>query len=472
MMIQLVLIIIILILNLMMLVAGLIMILRWKSFVKNSLKSFGKQIINKKYGESLAELFTGIGRMKMQTMVENSLRASRKEVLHRPLGPGKIFPNFEPLMFNPAQTTPFPVDKETEVDISVTIGPAAKKPLKLDIPLIISGMGYGIGLSEKAKIALAKAATNAGTAINSGEGGFLPEEREAAKYYILQFGKAPWAKENEEIKQADAIEIKLGQGALAGLGSVIKPEEIKGRAQEILRMNEGEDAIIYETFFDNQTLNDLKQLVAELRKKTGGVPVGAKILAGGKLEEDLDRLIELGVDFVTIDGAQGATHDSPPIMQDDFGIPTVHAVVRAAKHLENRKVKDKISLIVSGGLFTPGDFLKALALGADAVALGTAVLFAVLSEQAMIALPWDPPTTVVWYNGKHADAFDVDKGAETAANYLKNCVEEMKMAIRAMGKTSLKEVTAKDLVSYDETLAKKIGLPFTLDPYESGGQKS
>ena len=110
---------------------------------------------------------------------------------------------------------------------------------------------------------------------------------------------------------------------------------------------------------------------------TGGVPIGVKMGAGGKIEEDIDHLIELGVDYIAIDGGQAATLGAPPILSDDMGIPTLHAVVRAVNHLEKRNMKGQISLIVSGGLFVPGHFLKVLALGADAVYLGSAILFAV-----------------------------------------------------------------------------------------------
>lgn len=454
---------IILILNVVMLIGGLVLLFSWKKIIKRIVGTIGKRMLSEKYGQNVAELIPGLGRIGIQTLIENSLRAARSEVLHRPLGSNKSFPSFEKIMFIPAQTSPFPIDKNVEVDISVTIGPMAKKPLKLDIPLMITGMGYGIGLSEKAKIALAKASAQVGTSINSGEGGFLQEERDAAKYYILQFGKTPWAKEDEELLQADAIEIKLGQGALAGMGSIIKPKELSGKARDVLRLEENEDAIIYETFFADQKLNDLKILVQELREKTAGVPIGAKMMAGGKLEEDLDRLISIGVDFITIDGAQAATHDAPPIIEDDFGIPTMHAVVRATKHLEKRKQKGKISLIVSGGFTTPGECLKALALGADAVALGTAILFAMSHDQSLKAVPWEPPTMVVWYDGKYADQFDIEKGAQAATNFLNSSTEEIKLAIRAMGKTALKDVTKADLVSYDEQVAKKIGIPFTID---------
>ena len=162
------------------------------------------------------ELMPGFRHMGIQNMLENSLRAETGDILHRPLGSSKKWPHLDPITFIPAQTSPFPIDGEEEVDVAVTIGPKAKKPMKIKIPLMISGMAYGIALSEQVRLSLAEAAKNVGTAINSGEGGVLPEELDTAGKYILQFSKTEWSKEEELIKRADMIEIKFGQGALFG----------------------------------------------------------------------------------------------------------------------------------------------------------------------------------------------------------------------------------------------------------------
>jgi glutamate synthase domain-containing protein 2 len=214
-------------------------------------------------------------------------------------------------------------------------------------------------------------------------------------------------------------------------------------------------------------LKDIKKLVNELRSITGGVPIGVKMGAGGKIEEDIDHLIELGVDFITIDGGQAATQGALlPILSDDMGIPTLHAVVRAVNHLETRKMKGQISLIVSEGLIVPGHFLKVLALGADAVYVGSAILFAVSHSQALNALPFEPPTQVVWNQGEFKDQFKIEDGVKAAEKFFTASIEEMKMALRAMGKRSLKELSKKDLVSYDELTAKMIGIPFSFVPWE------
>lgn len=332
---------------------------------------------------------------------------------------------------------------------------------------MISGMAYGIALSEEVRLSLAQAASHVGTAINSGEGGVLPEELEQAGKYILQFHKTNWAKEEELIQQADMIEVKLGQGALFGTGGKISPENLTGRAREIMGLQENEQAVIYDNFFEDQTLKDLKGLVDEIREITGGVPIGAKIGAGGKIEKDIDHLIEMGVDYIAIDGGQAATLGAPPILTDDMGIPSLHAVVRAVRHLEERNMRDQISIIASGGLLVPGHFLKMLALGADAIYIGSALLFTVAHSQSLKAMPFEPPTQVVWNQGKYKDQFKIEDGVQAAEKFLTASTEEMKMALRAMGKRSLKELSQKDLVSFDELTAKMIGIPFSFDPWEN-----
>ena len=445
----------------------LFILVGWRWIMKLIVKKAGKIILTDSYQENIMELMPGLRHMGIQNMLENSLRAQTGTVIQRPLvSSAKKWPHLDSITFIPAQVSPFPIESDEEVDISVTIGPQAKKPMKIKNPLIISGMGYGVGLNEQARLALATAAKNVGTAINSGEGGILPEELNAAGNYILQFSKADWAKEDNVIKRANMIEIKLGQGALVGMGKKIPPKDLPGRAREIMGLKENEDAVLGNLFFENQTLQDIKDLVDELRSVTDGVPIGVKLGMGGKIEEDIDHIIDLGVDFIAIDGGQAAMKEAPPILADDFGIPTLHGVVRAVNHLEKRNMKDQISLIVSGGLLVPGHFLKVLALGADAVYLGSAMLFTVSHTQSLNALPFEPPTQAIWYNGKFQDQFKTEDGIKSAEKFLTSSIEEIKMGLRAMGKRSLKELSKKDLVSYDELTAKMIGIPFSFQSWE------
>jgi len=438
----------------------------WRWFIKRIVKNIGEILFTDSYQENLIELLPGFRHMGVQNVLENNLRSESGDVIHRPLGSSKSWPHLDPITFIPSQTKTSAISSDEDIDLSVTIGPIAKKPMQIDIPLMISGMAYGVGVSKGVRIALAKASNNSGTAINSGEGGILQEELDAAGKYILQFSKTEWGKEEAFFKRADMVEIKLGQGAKFGIGAKISPNNLTGYAREVMGLKEDEDAIIYEHYFENQTLNDLKLLVDELRHISGGVPIGVKIGAGGKIEEDIDHILELGVDYIAIDGGQAATHSGAPILADDFGIPTLHAVVRADKHLQKRKMKGKVSLVISGGLLVPGHFLKILALGADAVYLGSTILFSVAHSQVTKAVPFEPPTQLVWNEGKYSREFDEDIGAMSVEKYLNASVEEMKIALRAMGKRSLTELSHSDLVSYDELTALMVGIPFTFQPWE------
>ncbi len=447
----------------------LFFLLSWRRIVQKIIKHTGEIFLTDSYSENILEIIPAFRHMGIQNVLENSQRAQAGDILHRPLGSSKKWPHIEPLTFLPVQTSPFPIPSDEEVDIKVTIGPKAKKPMEIQIPIMISGMAYGISLSEQVRLSLAEAAKNAGTAINSGEGAVLPEELEKSGKYILQFSKAEWSKEEELLTRVDMIEIKLGQGALFGTGVRIPSDDLTGRPREVMGLKENEDAVIFDNFFADQTLDDLKQLISKLRTITDGVPIGVKIGAGGKLEEDLDHVIDLGVDFITIDGGQGGSYGAPPILSDDMGIPTLHAVVRAANHLKKRNQKGQISLIVSGGLFVPGQFLKILALGADAVNIGSAMLFAVSHTQTLNAVPFEPPTQAAWHQGKYRDEFNIEEGVKSAEKFLTSSAEEIRMGLRAMGKRSLQELSKKDLISYDELTAKITGISYSF--HASDGMK-
>lgn len=204
----------------------------------------------------------------------------------------------------------------------------------------------------------------------------------------------------------------------------------------------------------------LGKVISELRELTEGVPIGVKVAAGNSLEKDLSIILEAGADVITIDEAEGGCGHAPPIVQDDFVLPTLYALCRAARFLEQQGVKDQVSLIISKGLKTPGDYLKALALGADAVAIGTMALFAVTHTQVLKALPFEPPIQVIYHNGRYKDKFDVEKGAKYLANYLAACTAEMQDAVRALGKTTLNQVSKEDLFALDPITADVAGVPF------------
>jgi glutamate synthase domain-containing protein 2 len=427
-------------------------------FLASVVKGVVKRFMSDRYAENLWELVSAFTRMSPQWVLENALRAHTGNIIQRPLGSPRKFLNFDGLIFSPAQVAKLPMPEDTPVETRTIIGPASQKPLVLDIPLIISAMGYGVGVSEQARMAFALGASMVGTASNVGKGGFLPEERKLANHLIIQYHTGKWSKDPRILKQADMIEIRFGQGAIAGAGERIQPKLLQGRARRIMNLQPGEDAVLHSRYEEVQDPSDLKELVEHLRTFTEGIPIGVKFAASNWIEKDMQFALEAGVDVIAIDGGQGGAHESPPIFQDDFGLPTIYALSRAVQFLEQSGKREQVSLIVSGGLFTPDHFLKALALGADAVYLGTSVLYAMTHTQVSKAVPWEPPTQLVFYTGKHKEKLDPALASLHLAHYLHSCMEEIKIAVRALGKRSIKEVTKEDLVALDDLTAKVTGV--------------
>ena len=205
--------------------------------------------------------------------------------------------------------------------------------------------------------------------------------------------------------------------------------------------------------------HQLRRLVEKLRFIGNGIPIALKLAASHYLEFELKIALMAGVDVIVIDGAQGGTHSSPAIMTDDFGLPTLSALCRAVQFLKENKCNKDVDLVISGGIRTPGDILKALALGASAVSLGSAALFAVTHAQLVETLPFQPPTQIAWADGSSRNKFDVQKGAQSLANFLKSCSLELETGIRALGKTSIRELTREDLVAWDPEAARITKLP-------------
>lgn len=441
------------------LLAGMLTAFSFRFLVKKIFRAFIHLIETEPFSQNLWETVSLAKRMDPQTIVENGMRAEGGVLIKRPFGSPRKMPHFNQLLFMPKQLAQLPTADEAFIDTKTVIGPAAKRPLELEIPIIVTGMAYGLALSEKVKIALAKGATMAGTATNAGEGAVLPEERGYAKKLIMQYSRAKWGKDPELLKQADMIEIHIGQGSSGASPSQVPGLHLKGKAGKLMGVSPEETATIHAQMPGISRPRDWRRLVDRLRRLTDGVPIGMKIIPG-RVEKDIEVAIQAGVDFITIDGAQAATKGTPPILQDDLGLPTVIGLCRAAEYLEKRGVKKQISLIVSGGLKSPGDYLKALALGADAVALGASLIFAVSHLQGTgKALPWEPPTQLVYYSGSIADQFNVEMGAKYLSNALFSIVDEMKLGVIALGKTSVHDLDKSDLVALDPLSAAIANVP-------------
>lgn len=412
------------------------------------------KLLSTDYERNLAELYPSLKRFSVLNLIESSLRAETGKNIGRPLGSPKHFLGYDNLMFTPRQLTTFALPENARIDMSVTLGPKAEKPLTIKIPLMIGGMAYGLALSEEAKLALARASKLLQTATNSGEGPFLPEEPVMAGKFILQICRWSWGgRTDQEIAAADMLEVQMGQGADVGT-SRIEAVDIEGRARMLGGLAAGEPAIALPAPPGVQTPEDWPAFMDKLRQRANGIPIALKIMATDRIEDDLAVAVSLGFDAVMIDGSGGGSHATAPIKQDDFGVPTIYALVRAKRYLANTQ----ISLVAAGGFFTPGQCLKALALGADAIYLGTVPLLALAHNQSIKVSPWEPPTTLVYYNSPAKTQLNIGQAAVSAANALNSMVLEMEEVMQALGKSSLKELGPDDLVALDAFTAKLTGV--------------
>ncbi len=421
-------------------------------------KGFTYPLLTDKFDENLWELITSVQRFDINKLIDAELRAETRSFIERPIGGPRRFKFLDKIMFNIAQLETLPTPRETNIDTSVVIGPMAKKPLRLKIPILVGAMSYGLALTEAYKIAYAKGASAVGTATNTGLGPWLDAERKAARHLILQYGRISWNKDEKIIKQADAIEIQFGHGANAGAGKTLKAEQINKTLRKRMGLKKGQDAVIHNRLEGVNSGKDLMYLINYLKEITDGVPVGVKMGAGKYLEEDLKIAVEAGADFVSVDGAEGGTHGSLPILEDDFGVPTMIAASRAGKYWEENGLKGKVSLLVGGQLVTPGECLKMIALGADAVYMGTAILIATTHSQVLKIIPFEPPTQFAYEHGKYSKKFNIEEGAKSLHNFLHATVYEMEEAVKALGKTAIRDVCKEDIFAIDKDVAEIAGI--------------
>lgn len=428
---------------------------------------FLNTLVSDFYGQNLFSLVNVMRRLGPQTFGETMLRATSKgRPISRPMGSPLHFSPWDRLLFTPAQLGPAPLRAAEGVDLSVTIGPAAKRPLKVSIPLLVTGMSYGGALTEKAKVALARAANRSGTATNTGEA-YVPAERREAKLLIMQYHRGTWPNSPQQHPQllaaADAIEIQIGQGAQAGAPMRTRAQNVDRQMRRLYGLEPGQDALIDGRFQSVESASDLRELIAKLHDEFP-VPVGVKLAAAHTLERDLDRILPADPDFICFDGAEGGTHGGPIILQDDFGLPTLHAIARADRHLREAGKRAQVSLIAAGGLHTPGHCLKAIALGADACYVGTTLMLAFASDQAMRAVPFEPPYALFLEQGSLKRQFSLERAADRASDFLRSSAAELELGLRALGKRSLAELSRTDMIALDPFVARLTGCALPLGP--------
>lgn len=431
------------------------MLLNWlmMKIMDPSIDEATVKMLTEDYPDNPFLMATVTEKLSPRAMMEAAMRAEKGMELVRPLGSPIVLSPWDKLLLNPKQLFELPSPDYTKIDTKTVIGPTAKKPLKLQIPIMITGMSYGGSLSLPMKVALAKGASIAGTSTNTGESAVTNEEREAARLLVGQYHRGGQLAGPEQLSRLDAIEIQLGQGAWGGaVDEPMKSEQIGEHLRAAWHIEKGDDATVYSRMPGKNTPKDYINMINQMKKEYD-VPVGVKIAGTDYIEYELAIIAETNADYIVVDGSEGGTAAANPTLQDNIGLPTFHTLVRTVDWLVKHKLRNRFSVIVTGGLTTPGHFLKALALGADAVYIGTIALMAALHTQITKALPQAPPSQLAMYTGQLSDKLDVDLAASHLAKFLASCVIEMQLAVQAMGKSSIKELDRTDLVTVEKDLA-------------------
>lgn len=378
------------------------------------------------------------------------------ESIIRAMGSRKKMPfSFDDLHFLPAQVWKIPVNKEESVNTQLTLGPRAEKPLEAPTPILISGLSFG-AVSRNVRIIIAQAASEERFLFNSGEGGVLKEELAASSRLIVQYATGRFGITEELLRKAAAIEVRFGQGAYPGKGSLLPAAKMSEEIAEIRGLKKGEDAYSPAHHADMVTPEQIRNKVGWLKHLTGGVPVGAKI-GCGNIEKDLGVLMDADVDFITIDGFGGGTGATSYYIRENVGIPLMAALPRAVRFLEKKGVRDRITLIADGNLRTSADYTKCIALGADAVYIGTAALIAINCEQYRICHTGLCPTGVTTQDPVLARQCPVEEGVQKLVNYIRVMTEEIAALTRITGKTDIHALSQEDLVALTQYAAEITG---------------
>ena len=372
------------------------------------------------------------------------------------MGTKMKMPNWDDILILGAQLNPPPLLDEEDVCTTVVIGKNAKRPLVAENPVFVTHMSFG-ALSKETKIALAKATAMAGSVEESGEGGMLPEEHAAAKKYIFEYIPNKYSVTQENLRKVDAIEIKIGQGTKPGMGGHLPGEKVTPEIAKIRGFAVGEDIHSPSKFPEINSREDLKAMVDMLRRESDGRPIGIKI-AAGRIERDLEYCVFAEPDFITIDGRGGGTGASPFLLREATSVPTIYALARARKYLDAVGAKD-IALIITGGLRVSSDFAKAIAMGADAVAVGTGALMAAACQQYRICGSGKCPMGMATQDPELRARLHIDAAAQRVANYLNVSLSELKSYARITGHKNLHDLNLSDLCTINREISEFTDIP-------------
>jgi len=376
--------------------------------------------------------------------------AAQGQSMVEAMGTRKKTTSWDDLLIKGAQLARLPRNEHDPVRTETVIGPGAEHPLVINTPVFVSHMSFG-ALSREIKIALAKGSSAVGTAIGSGEGGILEDEFQAAHKFIFEYVPNRYSVSEENLQRVDAIEIKIGQSAKPGMGGHLPAGKVTAEIAAVRGRPEGRDIISPARFEDIHTRDDLKRKVDWLRGQSGGKPIGIKV-AAGNVEGDIEFAVHARPDFITIDGRGGATGAALKIVKDATSVPTIFALRRAREYLNEHEL-DNISLVITGGLRVSSDFAKALALGADAIAIGTAALMAAGCQQYRICNTGRCPVGVTSQDPKLRSRLEIDQSAKRLENFLRASTEELKAFARLTGRDDVHQLAIEDICTVNSEIS-------------------
>ncbi|TDZ44427.1 glutamate synthase-related protein [Mycobacteroides franklinii] len=371
--------------------------------------------------------------------------------------PRDKLPSWDSIQLVTAQLARLPLLDDEPVDTRTVIGPGARRPLTLDIPLFISDMSFG-ALSQEAKTALAAGAELAGTGICSGEGGMLPEEQQHNSRYFYELASARFGWSFDHVKKVQALHFKGGQGAKTGTGGHLPGNKVVGKIAEVRGLAPGTPAISPARFPDWTSLDQFRECADEVRDLSGGIPIGYKMSAQ-HIERDIDAALTIGVDYIILDGRGGGTGAAPILFRDNISVPTIPATARARRHLD-RSGADHITLAITGGIRTAADMVKALALGADAIGLSNAALQAIGCVGMRACNTNTCPVGIATQDPHLRNRLPIELAAARLQRFLESTVELMTILARACGHRRLSDLQLDDLVTFDRNFAYLSAVPY------------
>ena len=397
----------------------------------------------------------------------------------------KKIPSWDDLTFMPGTLTRFVIEGYREKCLTKTvIGPKAKRPLELDIPIYVTGMSFG-ALSYEAKTALARGATMAGTATCSGEGGMLPDERRYSEKWLYQCIQSRYGFNPNHLRLADAVEFFIGQGCKVGLGGHLMGQKVTDQVAEMRSLPAGIDQRSPARHPDWLGPDDLALKIDEIREATNGeVPIQLK-LGAARVYDDVRMAAKTGCDSIYMDGMEGGTGAGPHLATEETGVPGIAAIRQARRALDDVDKSGEISLVYAGGIRNGGDVAKALALGADAVAIGHAVMMALNCNKDIPEADFPAEMGVEAGHCYHCHSgrcpvgiatqdpalrarLDPDKAAERVYNFLHTLTIECQMLARACGKTNVHSLEPEDLAALTMEASAMAQVPLAGTQYTVG----